>query len=141
MPFKISDEHTSGDIKLTVSGNSLRELFSDAAIGITAIMTEVDTLSSDRKINVALDSDSLEHFLMDWMGEIIYLKDAERFLPVRVEFEDFNDTTFSMKAVLYGDTLDASRHPVKADIKAVTYYEFSLKKIGRQWIGEAVLDL
>ncbi len=141
MPFEITDEHTSGDVRLTVTANSLKKLFADAAIGISAIMTEVELLGSSRKIDITLDSDNLENFLFDWMGEIIYLKDAERFLPAKVEFEDFNESTFSMKAILFGVTLDPAKHPVKTDIKAVTLYEFSLKQIGNRWHAEAVLDL
>lgn len=141
MPFEVTDEFTSGDIKLNLSGDTLEELFADSAIGITAVMTEPDLLDSSRKIEVSLDSDSHENLLFDWMGEIVYLKDAEQFLPVWVEFTEFNEENYTLKAILHGDTLDSARHPIKADIKAVTYYEFSLKRIDNKWIGEVLLDL
>jgi len=141
MPFKITDEYTSGDMKLILFGETLEELFRDSAIAITTVMTELENLDSGRKIEVSLDSDSHENLLFDWMGEIIYLKDAEQFLPVKVEFAEFNEENYSLKAILLGDTLDSTRHPIKADIKAVTYYEFSLKRIDNKWIGEVLLDL
>jgi len=141
MPFEITDESSSGDVKLRLSGLDLKELFADAAIGVTSVMTEAGALGANRRIDVELNSDSLEDLLFDWLGEIIYLKDAEQFLPTEVHFKKFEEDSCRISAVLKGDTLDSSRHSIKVDIKAVTYYEFNLTKKNDKWIAEAVLDL
>lgn len=141
MPFRISDEHTSADVGLVISGKSLEELFADAALGVTAIMTDPDRLEERRRIEVELSAENLENLFLGWLSEIVYYKDAECFLFRRCEFSLLDENPPRLKAELFGDRIDPDRHVLMADIKAVTYYKFKLIKGNQDWQAEVVLDL
>lgn len=140
MPFELTDAHTSADIGLIATGRDLVELFSDAALGLTSIMVSMDGLTLDRERLVEIAGDDLENLFRRWLSEIIYIKDAERFLLRRCEIK-LDDNAFSIKGRLFGDTIDPSRHLLKIDVKAVTYYKFRVEKVGDIWRGEVVFDL
>jgi len=141
MPYIISDEYTSADVGLEVTGHDLAELFADAALGLTAIMTEIDRLNEGRCLEVALTAESLEELFMAWLSEIVYYKDAEQFLLKRCEFAVLDEAPPCLRATLTGDSIDPERQVLMADIKAVTYYKFRMARVNQTWRAEVVLDL
>ncbi len=141
MPYEIIDENGSGDTGLKITAPTLAKLFEEAAIGVTSIMSETGSFREKEVISVDIKSASLEDLLIDWLSEVVYLKDARNFLPVRAEISRLDDKGYHLKGVLHGEKIDRKRHPVKVDIKAVTYYNLRLRKKGNDWIGEVVFDL
>lgn len=140
MPYKHSDKYTGADIGLTATGCDLQELFADSGLGMTEIMTDLRKLEENRHIEIELNSDNLSDLYFDWLSEIIYLKDAKLFLLKRTEFYILDESGI-LKAKLFGDTIDTTRHILKVDVKAVTYYQFRIEKDDNGWISEVVLDL
>jgi SHS2 domain-containing protein len=140
MPFELTDTHTCADIGLIATGNSLIELFSDSAFGLTSVMVELNDVSDSRIIPIEIYGDDLENLFYHWLSEIIYLKDAEHFLLKNCVIE-LDEQNFVIKGKLTGDTIDSNRHILKIDVKAVTYYKFKVEKIGLVWRGEVVFDL
>ena len=141
MPYYLSDAHTSADIGLVASGADLRELFADAAVGLTSIMVDVEDLREDRIVEVDLGGEDMEILFYRWLSEIIYLKDAENFLLKRCQIDCRAVTPFRVSGRLLGDTIDPARQRLKTDVKAVTFYKMRVEKIENIWRGEVVLDL
>jgi SHS2 domain-containing protein len=141
MPYKLTDRHTSSDIGLEASGRSAEELFIDSALGMIDIMAERDSLDESRVIEIDINSDSLDELYFDWFSEIIYFKDAEYFMPKRIEIQKLDIEKFKLKARLLGETITPSKHILKVDVKAVTRYKFKIQFIRSQWRGEVVFDL
>jgi SHS2 domain-containing protein len=141
MPYKFSDDFTSADIGMMVTGEKLQDLFIDSAIGLTEIMVDADTLNDSRSIVINIDADDLDELYHDWLSEIVYLKDAERFLLKKVDIEIFNEHPYKIKATLKGETIDQDRHTLKVDVKAVTYHKFRIGKKDGNWFSEVIFDL
>lgn len=141
MPYKLTDTHTSADIGLVASGRSAAELFIDSALGMIEIMADRKSLEENRTVTINLNSGSLDELYFDWFSEIIYIKDAEYFMPKRIDIERLDTTAYILKAHLYGDTIDASRQVLKVDVKAATRYKFKVEFDGNNWLGEVVFDL
>ncbi len=141
MPYKYSDDFTSADIGMTVTGESLHDLFADSAIGLTEIMVELETLNESRSIEINISADDLEELYHDWLSEIIFYKDAERFLLKKVAIEMFDECAYKIRAALTGETIDQDRHTLKVDVKAVTYHKFRIGKKDGNWFSEVIFDL
>jgi len=141
MPYKFSDQNTTADVGIIVTGESIEELFADAAIGMTEIVVELDNLKKRREITVEIETDNAEQLFFDWLSEIIYLKDAESFLLKECLLEIVYGERIKLKAELSGDIIDPDRHMLKVDVKGVTLYRLKVEKINDHWQGEAVFDL
>ncbi len=126
---------------MTATGQDLIELFADSGRGLTEIMTDSEKLRENRQLDIELNSDSLTELYYDWLSEIIYLKDAELFFMKGAEFNLLDKKRGTLKAKLFGDTIDPKRHVLKVDVKAVTYYKFKIEKIKDGWQSEVVFDL
>ncbi len=141
MAYLITDDNTTADVCLTVTGGNVEQVFCDSAKGITAVIAESGNLINTLTKNVQLSADTLEELYYDWLAELIFLKDTFGLLPIEVIIKSFNKTECTLDADVSGDIIDSSRHLLKVDIKAVTFYRFSLKRHNSEWRGEAVLDL
>ena len=141
MPYYITDENTTADLCLAVTGDDFEEILRDSARGITAIIAETHNLKMIMKKRVKLSADTIEELYFSWLSELIYLKDTCDLLPMDIEIKSIDETDCKLEAEILGDMIDSSRHILKVDIKAVTFYKFSLKKEENKWRGKAVLDL
>nr|MBN2277074.1 archease [candidate division Zixibacteria bacterium] len=141
MPYKINDTHTSADIGLVVTGRDVVELFRDALLGLIEIMAEPSSLESSRNLPVQLTAETIGDLFFSWLAEILYLKDAENFLPVDCVLKIEGKDGFHLEGALIGDSIDPVRQILKIDVKAVTYHKFNIAKTGEKWRGEVVFDL
>lgn len=137
----MTDLHTCADAGVTVTGESLIELFADAATGLTEIMVDLDGLEEKREISFRLESGNPEDLFFNWLSEIIYHKDASCFLVRRCDLKISEGDRIELEATLYGDEIDPDRHNLKIDVKAVTYYKFRVEKVNNHWQGEVVFDI
>ncbi len=141
MPYQLTDLHSCADVGLVATGRDLEELFTDAAIGLTAIMVDGEGLDDRRRLSFELEEENLDDLFYKWLSELIYYKDAEEFLLKRCVLQVAANHKIRLKAELFGDTIDPGRHVLKIDVKAVTYYRFRIEKVRDQWQGEVVFDL
>jgi SHS2 domain-containing protein len=141
MPYKHTDSNTCSDIGLIATGADLSQLMADAAIGLIAVTAEPDELVEKQAIDIILTADNLEDLFYSWLSEIIYFKDARNFLTCRCDIEVSTAPPYELTGQIYGDIVDRSRHTLKVDVKAVTYYRLRIEKKNDHWEAEAVLDL
>ena len=73
MPYKITDAHTCADVGLAVSGETLEQIFADAASGLMEIMVDPGGVEEKRKLAFEIEEDSLEELFYSWLSELIYL--------------------------------------------------------------------
>ena len=127
-------EHTA-DIKIRVYGKTLDEIFENAALAVSQYLSPDKKIEAKkvRIINVqGIDSQSL---LSNFLDELIYLLDAERFAVAKAKIVLRGN---NLKAELSGDS--ASKYAIK-EIKAATYAEMYIKKIGSEWEAQFVMDV
>ncbi|HDL03525.1 MAG: hypothetical protein DRP46_05880 [Candidatus Zixiibacteriota bacterium] len=141
MPYTFSDKYSTADAGIIVTGKTVEELFSDAALGMTEIIVASENLEVRKKLTVELEADSMEDLFFDWLSEVIYLKDAENFLLKNCVMEINEGDRINLRASLSGDEIDPERHTLKIDVKAVTLYRLKIEQINDHWQGEAVFDL
>lgn len=130
--------HTS-DLGVEIEGNTLNELYANAAQALVDMMIEgKDNLSVEKEKVIKLSSDSQEELFMDWLREIIFNLTVNGFVPLEVKSIKIEET--QMKAVLKGGFLDNKKTRVVKEIKTPTYHMFNIKK-NKKWYARVIFDV
>ncbi|TMI90098.1 MAG: archease [Bacillati bacterium ANGP1] len=131
-------DHTA-DVGLVIRGRTLEELFANAADALVDLT--IDPAGLEEKIHktITVSAADLEALLVAWLNELLYVLDADGFLPRRVRIANLNDT--ALTAELTGDTVDPNRHTVRRLVKAATYHGLSLSRTNGLWEARMILDL
>lgn len=143
MPYRYIEEIATADVAFEATGQTVEEVFICAAEATTRVMVEEpDRIDRSERVTVRLDNPDLDMLLYEFLSEIVYYKDARRLL-LRVDrlrvWE--SDAGQSLLAELSGEKLDPARHPLGADVKAVTMHRFSVEKTENGWAASVVLDI
>jgi SHS2 domain-containing protein len=131
-------EHTA-DLGLKAYGETLENLFSNAAEALFEVMVSVETIQARQSQVIEVNAPSLDDLMVCWLNELLYTFDTERFLFRRYEIEHL-DPSF-IKAKAFGEPLDPSRHVTKTGIKAVTYHRPYVRQKDGGWECQVLLDL
>jgi SHS2 domain-containing protein len=113
-------DHTA-DIAIKAYGKNLSEAFENAAKAMFDIITDTSEIESIGQYDIELEAPDLEQLLVDWLSELLYLNTARNqvFGFFKVELDEKN---IKLKAKVFGDKFDLSKHKIGAEIKAVTYH-------------------
>ena len=140
MGFKIIEDVASGDFMFEAGGETLQRLFESCAAATFSAMTDPAKVNSILEHNIAVWADSLEELLVDFLSELIYLKDTEKIFFTETVI-DLNIDDISLKAVARGEKIDYGKHEIRADVKAVTYHDLKIAKNDKGYRVRVILDL
>ncbi len=142
MPYIFLGEIATADVAFEATGESLEEAFASAAEATLNVMIEEpERIERSETVDVELENDDLEMLLFDFLNELVYYKDSRKLLLRVDELKIEDGGRFRLRARLSGETLDPLKHPLGADVKAVTLHRFSLLRSGEGWKATAVLDI
>jgi SHS2 domain-containing protein len=130
--------HTA-DLAWRIRGDSLPELFENAAGALVATMTDRRYLRRLEKREITVESPDREALLVDWLNYLLYLFDVAGFLGR--EFQVTTLTDQRLQATAWGEVFDPERHPEKTAIKAATYHHLEIVPRGDGWQATVILDL
>jgi len=135
-------EHTA-DIKFLAYGNTLEEVFENAALAMFNVIIDTGKVSGETTRDVCLTSPDLESLLVDWLSELLYLFEVDEiiFWKFRVEEIRGEEGEYSIKAVASGEQYYPESHPFETEIKAVTYNQLELEKTAEGWKAQVVVDI
>ena len=146
MPYRFVDDLTVADVAFEARGTSLEELFCSAWQATLEVMIENPSALADvESRTIALEEQSLDLLLYNFLQELIYYKDAEGLLlridDCRVQFREQAAGPARLQARVSGQTVDSEAHRLGTDVKAVTFYNFSLHRDSLGWRATVVLDV
>ncbi|MFQ5531366.1 MAG: archease [Candidatus Nanoarchaeia archaeon] len=130
-------EHTA-DIKFQAFGKSLNEVFKNSALAMKEAITE-KKVKSVEETKISVKGKDLESLLYNFLEELIYLLDAKNFLLGKVKNIKVNEKKYKLTATLIGDK--ASNYIFSNLVKAVTYNNMLIKKKGKFFTAQVVLDV
>ena len=130
--------HTA-DIGIRVFGATVEEMFVHAAEALFDVLMDPDSIRENLTREVEINGSDREDLLVRWLGELLYLCEAEGYLFR--EFSIFRLTPTSLKASARGERFDPTRHEFKAEIKAVTYHQVEVSQKDGMWVGKVIFDL
>lgn len=136
-PFTLLD-HT-GDVAVLIRGRNLEELFQNAAKALFFLITDRRRIRKRRTENIQVSAPDLESLLVAWMGELLFLFDARGLLLRSFQFQRLEGGWLEARA--WGEPYEEGRHPIKTGLKAVTYHQARLEKLGGIWRARIILDI
>jgi SHS2 domain-containing protein len=128
-------EH-SGDVKLRALGQTLEDVFVNAACGMMAFMFGDEILSArpERRETLRIEAVDREALLVDWLAELLY-RAASRYHA----YVDFRIRSMDERFLVADAGIAAAE--ALDDIKAVTHHELAIRKVDGGWEAIVVFDL
>lgn len=118
--------HTA-DVGIIAYGSDMKEAFANIAKGMFSLITELTVIEETEYRDIELSSSDQESLLVEWLNELIYLFDVENIIFNKFDITQLGNT--NLKARIFGDKVDSSRHELKVGIKAATYHMLRIDKI------------
>ncbi|MFC7175812.1 archease [Halosegnis marinus] len=130
-------EHTA-DVAVEATGPDLGALFAAVADGLTAAQTDDLPAGGDR-FDLRVAAESREAALFEYLDELIYERDVRGVLPCDNEAAvTGTGDRWVVEASARGLPLDAV---AAREVKAVTYSEMAVERVGSGWRAYVVLDV
>lgn len=131
-------EHTA-DIGLRIRAANLSDLLAEAGRALFSVIVsnldEVRPVECEEFRIAAADPEDLLH---DWLGELLVSCDARHRVFSRFEVQADDD---GLTASAWGEPLDAERHALGMEVKAITYHQLKVKPDAGGWLAEVILDI
>ena len=136
-PYWEHFEHQA-DIGVRGFGNMPAEAFEQAALAMSAIITDLSLIDPREEVNVICEEPDQELLLADWLNALIFEMSTRKMLFSR--FEVFIDNG-RLKARAWGEPTNVKIHQPAVEIKGATYTELSVHKSQDHWVAQCVVDV
>jgi SHS2 domain-containing protein len=135
--FDIID-HTA-DIGIISYGADLKMVFSNAALGLFSLITDLNIIDENIQRQVQISSQDRESLLVDWLNELIYLFDTERVVFSRFEFDTFSEVKLTARC--FGNSINPKQQTIKREVKAATYHMLAINKEDDHYKAQIIFDI
>jgi protein archease len=133
VPYRVL-EHTA-DIGIEATARDIPALFSETVRAVAAVILDADPPAGVEDEPVAVEADSVETLLAELLTEALWRFESSGALPVAAELE-VSETTAAGKFQTVRDV--AVGGPA---IKAVTYHQLAVERVGDAWRARVYFDV
>lgn len=127
------------DIGVRGFGPTLESAFEQAAIALTAVVTDPAKVSARESVNVSCSAGDPELLLVEWLNALVFEMATRRMLFGRFEVKIAGSR---LDATAWGEPIDIPRHQPAAEVKGATY---TALKVGREtngrWVAQCIVDV
>jgi SHS2 domain-containing protein len=128
----------TADVGIDAYGESLDELFENAALAMFGVMCNPARVRPLKKKMVRVSAGDLEGLLREWLTQLLGLKDIYGMMFSKFKVS-VDEERLRAKGEAWGEeTRDL--HEIKTEVKAVTYHMMEVKK-NDAWHARFVLDV
>lgn len=127
------------DIGIRGVGASKEDAFEQAAIAMTAAITDPEAVKPQELVEIACDAPDDELLFVDWLNALVYQMATRRMLFGRFEVK-LNGHRLAGRA--WGERIDAARHEPAVEIKGATLTSL---RVGQDpdgaWVAQCIVDV
>ena len=134
-------EHFShgADIGVRGIGASRGEAFEEAALAVTAVITDPERVAAETVTDLRCAAPDDELLLADWLNALIY-EMATRNMLFRRFAVSLHDHALEARA--WGEPVDRERHRPAVEVKGATYTALSVvRRDDGMWVAQCVVDV
>ncbi|HSC27903.1 MAG TPA: archease [Vicinamibacterales bacterium] len=126
------------DIGIHGIGPSKAEAFRQAALALTAVVTDPARVRPVERIDLACSAPDDELLLVEWLNTLVFEMATRRML-----FADFEVHLEhgQLSAVAAGEAVDPARHEPAVEVKGATCTELRVVQEGTLWHARCVVDV
>jgi SHS2 domain-containing protein len=119
-------------------GATKAEAFEQAALAMTAIVTDPGGVRPRQGVTVDCEAPDDELLLADWLNSLIYEMATRKMLFSRFAVQ-IDGTRLSAQA--WGEGADVERHQPAVEIKGATYTALRVAHDDGGWVAQTVVDV
>ena len=121
------------------TGPTKEAAFEGAAMALTAVTTDLQSVTPVESVTVRCEAPDDELLLVDWLNALVYEMATRRMLfgHFHVRLSDHR-----LEATMWGEPVDLARHSPAVEVKGATYTSLVVKQ-DRQglWTAQCVVDV
>lgn len=119
-------------------GRTREEAFAQAALALTAVITDPANVRAVEPVDVAVSAPDDELLLVDWLNALIYEMATRSLLFGRFEVRiDGRD----LQGRAWGEPVVDERHQPAVEVKGATYTALRVAQEHGEWIAQCVVDV
>ena len=137
----MSWEHFShqADMGIRGTGASKEEAFEQAAMALTAVITDLDKVEPLTGSTVEREDADDELLFAEWVNALVYEMATRKML-----FSRFR-VTFAGHSLIgeaWGEPVDVAKHQPAVEVKGATYTALQVRQgSGGEWVAQCVVDV
>jgi SHS2 domain-containing protein len=126
------------DIGVRGCGATKAEAFEQAALAMTAVVTDPAQVALRERIGLRCEAPDDELLLAEWLNALIYEMSTRKMLFGRFAVR-FDGPALTGEA--WGEPVDVARHRPAVEVKGATYTALRVARDGEGWVAQTVVDV
>jgi SHS2 domain-containing protein len=127
------------DIGVRGRGESVAAAFEQAALALSAVVTEPDLIRNAKQVEITCEAPSLDVLLVDWLNAVIYEMTTRSML---FGFFQVKIDGLRLTGTASGEPVDRKRHEPVVEPKGATFTELGVSRDGEgRWVVQCVVDV
>lgn len=127
------------DIGIRGIGETPAQAFVQAALAMTAVITEPQTVDARTCIDVACKSEDIEYLFVDWLNALIYEMATRKMLFSQFDVSISGD---QLNARVCGEVVNREKHQPAVEIKGATLTELKvMQQADNSWLAQCIVDV
>jgi len=127
------------DMGIRGIGNTRDEAFEQAALAMTAVITDPAQVNATEMVEIKRQAPDDELLLVDWLNALVYEMATRKLLFGRFEVH-VQDHVLTARA--WGELMDIAKHRMAVEIKGATYTALRVaQESNGEWIAQCVVDV
>jgi tRNA nucleotidyltransferase (CCA-adding enzyme) len=129
----------AADIGVEGIGDTLEEAFCQAAIALTAVVSDPLGVTAKERVDVECYAPDIELLFVDWLNSVIYEMATRRMLFSRFNVHISGE---HLRAEAWGESIDRARHEPAVEVKGASYTALSVYRdeLGC-WHAQCIVDV
>jgi len=130
-------EHEA-DIGVRGLGATKAQAFAQAALAMTAAVTDPEAVRPLERVRVQCEAPDDELLLAEWLNALVYEMAIRRMLFSRFDVT-IEDARLSADA--WGEPIDRTRHHPAVEVKGATFTTLRVARHEDGWLAQTVIDV
>jgi SHS2 domain-containing protein len=130
-------EHAA-DLGVRGFGPTLAQAFEQAALALTAAVTDPGAVHPLQRVEIACEAPDAELLLAGWLNALVYEMATRRMLFSRFSV-DIHD--LGLKGEAWGEPIDVARHHPAVEVKGATFTTLRVARHDDGWVAQTVVDV
>ena len=127
------------DIGVRGRGATQADAFAEAAVAMTAVMTDPQGIRADCRVDLRCAAPDAEFLLVDWLNALIYEMATRHMLFGRLAV---TIDGHALRATAWGEPVDRARHQPAVEVKGATYTAVAVRQAADgAWEAQCVVDV
>jgi SHS2 domain-containing protein len=126
------------DVGVRGIGSTKAEAFEQAALALTAVVTDPAAVEPCEHVSVQCEAPDDELLFAEWLNALVYEMATRRMLFSRFAVK-LDGTRLAAEA--WGEPVEAERHHPAVEVKGATYTTLRVAREGDAWLAQTVVDV